>query len=642
MRTRKLAVGLAGEPYSAVLEVDGGVAPLTFSIAAGQLPRGLALDAASGRLEGTPTQAGRYEFSVAVRDAQGGEGSRSYGLLIDRSLGRAADALGSPIKPQTDRATRLSATETTGSPNLTDLQTVVAGMSEGQWQRVNLNSFSAAWTPAELRPLFGQSNPTPASIILAWSGFAWDSNRGNLLLYGGGHANYRGNDVYLWRGSTRMWERAALPSEMVSTPLGYWNAIDGADKAPASAHTYDNNIFLPLLDRMLVLGGAADPNGGHFVMQPTPTTTRVTGPYLFDPGRAHPDKVGGTTGSHVQRVAPHPEIVGGNMWQNRESWLYASASSTPPTHVLSDGCTGYAQENGRDVVYVKNPHRVHRYQINDINNPAADVWTEVGTYFNAGSGGQTVCAYDPGRKLLVTTHLSATQPFVFWDMALAGPGNRDVLVSPTDPTGEFYAWLASNWIGHCGIDFDPKRSNFKLWCGGGAVWTLTPPATATATGWIITKAAAFGGSVPTESVGTGILGKWKYIPNLDAFIGLLDAVEGNIWVYKPHGWVGPAGGGNSAPSVGIREPASGTMLALGSNVTVSADAADPGGRVTKVEFYANGVKFGERTQAPYSVSWKPGSTGDHALVAAATDDAGARTTSAVTAVTVRRKAGRPK
>ena len=68
---------------------------------------------------------------------------------------------------------------------------------------------------------------------------------------------------------------------MTKSPLGAWNAVDGADKAPASAHTYDNTIFLPILDRVLVLGGAADSNGGHYLTQASPDALRNTGPYLF-------------------------------------------------------------------------------------------------------------------------------------------------------------------------------------------------------------------------------------------------------------------------------------------------------------------------------------------------------------------------
>ena len=78
----------------------------------------------------------------------------------------------------------------------------IKAMRPGSWARVNANSFSDVWTPARLRPLKESSNPTPSKIIAAWSSFAWDSRRGDLILYGGGHANYTGNDVYRWRART--------------------------------------------------------------------------------------------------------------------------------------------------------------------------------------------------------------------------------------------------------------------------------------------------------------------------------------------------------------------------------------------------------------------------------------------------------
>ena len=39
--------------------------------------------------------------------------------------------------------------------------------------------------------------------------------------------------------------------------------------------------------------------------------------------------------------------------------------------------------------------------------------------------------------------------------------------------------------------------------------------------------------------GGGVLGKWKYIPELDAFVGLQDTAAGNVWIYKPIGWTRP-------------------------------------------------------------------------------------------------------
>jgi len=430
-------------------------------------------------------------------------------------------------------------------PNLSGLVTLLAALPEGEWTQASLNTYASVWTPAELRPLDGQSNPAPDRIILAWSGFTWDPNRGDLLLYGGGHANYSGNDVYRWRGSTRQWERASLPSQIKQDDLGNFQAIDGWDNAPGSAHTYDTNSFFPHLDRMVVFGGAAYNSGSAFMREVTPTTARTTGPFFFDPARADPNKVGGTTGSHVQRVAPHPEIVGGQMWANRDVYVNIPNNPSLPGNFVN-GCAAYAEENGKDVAYLgarppggSTALFLYKYTANALASPAQDTVSLAGVFWN-GTDNATSCGVDPLRKLFVRTG-NAAVPFVYWDLSTPGSGNRDVRVTPTDPSGEFPTLLASGnvTLPNCGFDFDARRNRFALWCGDGRVWMLTPPATASPLGWTIQKQRAPTRAIPNGDVGTGILGKWKYIPNLDAFIGLQDYTLGNIWIYKPVGWVNP-------------------------------------------------------------------------------------------------------
>src|SRR3546814_4157205 len=73
---------------------------------------------------------------------------------------------------------------------------------------------------------------------------AWDSARGDLIFWGGGHANYPGNEIYLWHSSTLEWERASLPSEVVKVADARFEAIDGYLNAPTSSHTYDNSEYL--------------------------------------------------------------------------------------------------------------------------------------------------------------------------------------------------------------------------------------------------------------------------------------------------------------------------------------------------------------------------------------------------------------
>jgi hypothetical protein len=60
--------GTAGVPYNSQFVATGGVAPYTFAVTAGTLPKVLALTT-TGALTGTPTTAGTYSFSVTVTDS---------------------------------------------------------------------------------------------------------------------------------------------------------------------------------------------------------------------------------------------------------------------------------------------------------------------------------------------------------------------------------------------------------------------------------------------------------------------------------------------------------------------------------------------------------------------------------------------
>jgi hypothetical protein len=635
----ELPIAVLDEDFRAQVVTAGGKPPFQFSLESQQLPQGLELDTATGTIAGRPVRAGRYAFALGLSDARGHKRRADFTLGVAENVGGASDPVATVAPSEKSSGAVRAHAYSGGAPDLSALRSVIAALPEGEWARVNLNRFDSAWTPADQRPLiYGVSNPTPASIMDAWSGFAWDSNRGNLFLYGGGHATYTGNDTYQWRGTTRTWERASLPSEIVQTAQGLWQTVDGPNRSPVAAHPYDNTIFLPIADRFLVLGGAVYNNAAHYLAEASPTTTRITGPYLFDPNRADGSKVGGATGSHVQRAGPNSQVVGGSMWSNRESWLNASANSTPPIEHFINGCTGYAVENGHDVVYYRSYRAVYRYEVTDVNAPVTDTWRQVGSY-GTSYGTTGTCAYDPGRKIFLATNELLGKPFAFWDLKTPGANNYEVLITPADPTGEFMSLWNSGAIktADCALDFDPLRGNYKLWCGDGRIWTLTPPASSvvTSAGWTITKAPPPVGLVPNEPVLFSILGKWKYIPNLDVFMGLAGRDAGNIWIYKPAGWSNP-GGGNQTPIVDITTPALGAAntFTWGAAIPIAAQASDPDGSISKVEFFADGIRIGERSASPYGLAWSGAGLGSHAIVAIATDNAGASRSSAAVAVNV--------
>ncbi|MEI6148063.1 MAG: lamin tail domain-containing protein, partial [bacterium] len=78
------------------------------------------------------------------------------------------------------------------------------------------------------------------------------------------------------------------------------------------------------------------------------------------------------------------------------------------------------------------------------------------------------------------------------------------------------------------------------------------------------------------------------------------------------------------------------MAVLGTDLTIQATtfSSPRACTVASMEFYANGVKFGAVTSAPYSCQWTPATTGMYALAARATDNLGRTCVSATETVAV--------
>jgi regulation of enolase protein 1 (concanavalin A-like superfamily) len=91
---------------------------------------------------------------------------------------------------------------------------------------------------------------------------------------------------------------------------------------------------------------------------------------------------------------------------------------------------------------------------------------------------------------------------------------------------------------------------------------------------------------------------------------------------------------NKPPTVSLTAPASGAAFVAPATITVSANASDPEGALSKVDFYANGSLIGSDTTAPYSISWAGVAAGSYSLTAVARDAAGNATTSAAVSITV--------
>ncbi|MCB1704011.1 MAG: DNRLRE domain-containing protein [Halioglobus sp.] len=400
------------------------------------------------------------------------------------------------------------------------LQPIIDSMPANSWKRVNLNYISDVFTPERQQPsaTLGTEGIWPGYIITAWGAAAWDSNRGDLIVFGGEGSSvccWAGNDVYRWRSSTLLWERASLPSELRLDEDSRPFAVDGPEFAPTAGESYDSIAFLPMVDRMVVFGIAT--NGFE--------SSSREGPYFWDPSKAHPDAVGGTAGTQV-RPDEFPDVTAGLMWENRDN---PQVNRLPG--MVWGSTTDVSVIDGKDVVFYSvnaggpdtpYPGSLMTYTVNSLD-PTEDEWELLGKY--GGYGGAGTGAYAHDREIYLVAKSNA---LLYWDTSTPGPTNPNIKINYTIVGDTEFNVLNPG----VGVAYDQVRGDFIFWNGDATIWRLTPPDVLGPDGWLLEKINP-GGDTPIDATPNGIWGKFYYMPNEDAFVGVANGHTGDIWVYKP-------------------------------------------------------------------------------------------------------------
>ena len=92
--------------------------------------------------------------------------------------------------------------------------------------------------------------------------------------------------------------------------------------------------------------------------------------------------------------------------------------------------------------------------------------------------------------------------------------------------------------------------------------------------------------------------------------------------------------GDLVPIVTLTSPTSGQTFTAPALISVSADASDPGGSLTAVQFFDGATGLGLAVSPPYSLLWSNAIDGPHTLTAVAFDNTGNATTSAPVNITI--------
>lgn len=117
-------------------------------------------------------------------------------------------------------------------------------IAPGHWYEVPDSSLAASGQLAA-------SGGSPGRMT-AWSGAAFDGKSSRLFVWGGGHADYAGNEVYAFDLRTLSWQRLTEPARPDRE-----RADTYADGTPRSRHSYDYLEFVPSANRLMSFGGAA-------------------------------------------------------------------------------------------------------------------------------------------------------------------------------------------------------------------------------------------------------------------------------------------------------------------------------------------------------------------------------------------------
>jgi len=123
------------------------------------------------------------------------------------------------------------------------------------------------------------------AVVWSWSGGAFDTKRNRMIVWGGGHSAYMGNEMYAFDLDNLTWSRITNPT---CPQTQYWDNCQDPllDGNPAGRHTYDGLAYMENTDGFFAHGGSLACALG--------SSTRVTWLYNFATGSWTNKNPGGT------------------------------------------------------------------------------------------------------------------------------------------------------------------------------------------------------------------------------------------------------------------------------------------------------------------------------------------------------------
>lgn len=360
----------------------------------------------------------------------------------------------------------------------------IENLQPGEWYQVpnsHLNQVGVKPDP----PAPGFNSP---DVMNPWSGGAYDTKRDRLIIWGGGHSDYSGNEIYAFDLNTLAWSRLTNPSSDVggTEASGYY-----PDGMPRSRHTYDYIEYLgPTFDSFCSFGGH-----GLYPLGQT--------------GIANTDCYSFTTNAWT-RYTDNPELGAGGV-----SAIGMSSACDPVTgHAWSFPPGSNAQ-------------------LEEFNpTPAPGTWT-IRSDTGPGDVYYANAEIDPVRRryMVFGNGLHAS-----WQIDGVGDNLARTNLETTGAT-------AIEAIPQIGMAYDSADDRMVAWAGGGDVYVLNLVTLV----WTLVSPAPTNAVIPPAMDPNGTWGRFRYSAAKNCFV-VVNNIDQDVYIYRLSGGAAPSVTDQLAPN----------------------------------------------------------------------------------------------
>jgi hypothetical protein len=299
-----------------------------------------------------------------------------------------------------------------------------------------------------------QANEGCGAVINDWSGGIADQARSRLIVWGGGHHGYSGNEVYALDLPTLKMLRLNDPSDVSAFSNENCSGDAYADGRPVSRHTYDGLAYIAHAGRMFVYGGGV---AGMGCLSKGTWTLDLASVATAPPGQAAPWALMKPTGG-----APL-------------AWPGAVSDYDPVGKrvILDDTYNLWSYDLEKNSYTLLSDKAGIDYHLTGRVDPKRNLFVAVG---NAGKAGSGVIVFD-----------------------LAAASDH----APQDWTAKVTGCAGLASAAYPGLAYDPVQDKLVGWAGGDSVYVLDLDAKSCQ---VVTHA---GGPGPQQMNGT--MGRFRYL-----------------------------------------------------------------------------------------------------------------------------------